>query len=76
VLTNHYCVMSLGALCNEPRGETRGGRAERGEEEGEDKNPVHENVTNCFLYTTSNDTGIAKLLSFQTSRVNLVELLL
>lgn len=39
-------------------------------------NPVHENVTNCFLYTTSDDIGIAKLLSFQTSRLNLVELLL
>lgn len=52
-----------------------GGWREKEEEKIKIK-PVHENVTNCFLYTTSNDIGIAKLLSFQTSRLNLVELLL
>lgn len=60
---------------------SRGGRPGVGgwtEEEKEEKikfKPVHENVTNCFLCTTSNDS-IAKLLSFQTPRLNLVELLL
>lgn len=63
------CVMSQGG---------RPGVGGWTEEEKEEKikiKPVHENVTNCFLCTTSNDS-IAKLLSFQTPRLNLVELLL
>lgn len=53
-----------------------GGWTEEKKKEKIKINPVHENVTNCFLYTTSDDIGIAKLLSFQTSCLNLVELLL
>lgn len=53
-----------------------GGWTEDKEEEKRKFKPVHENVTNCFLYSTSNDISIAKLLSFHTSRLNLVELLL
>lgn len=64
------CVTSQGARPGV------GGWTEDKEEEEEIKfKPVHENVTNCFLYSTSNDISIAKLLSFQTSRLNLVELL-
>lgn len=60
---------------------SQGGRAGVGgwreeKKQKKKKKAVHENVTNCFLYSTSNDTGIAKLLSFQTSRLNLVELIL
>lgn len=63
------CVMSQGGT---PR---VGGWIEENKKKLRIK-PVHENVTNCFLYTTSNDIGIAKLLSFQTSHLNLVELVL
>lgn len=64
------CVMSQGGRPGV------GGWTEDKEEEKIKFKPVHENVTNCFLYSTSNDISIAKLLSFQTSRLNLVELLL
>lgn len=64
------CVMSQGGRPGV------GGWTEDKEEEKIKFKSVHENVTNCFLYSTSNDISIAKLLSFQTSRLNLVELLL
>lgn len=68
--------MSLAALCNEPGGEEQGWEGGERTRRQRKKKAVHENVSNCFLYTSSNDTGIAKLLSLQASHLNLVELIL